>query len=54
MGSQFLYGPETLEIVEARAKEMAAELSKVLPYSLVYKITAKTNKHGPGAYYGQR
>ena len=54
VGSQFLYGPEVLEIVEARAKEMAAELSKVLPYPLVYKITAKTNKHGPGAYYGQR
>ena len=30
VGSQFLYGPEVLEIVEARAKEMAEELSKVL------------------------
>ena len=44
VGSQFLYGPEVLEIVEARAKEMAAELSKALPYPLVYKVTAKTNK----------
>ena len=44
VGSQFLYGPEVLETVEARAKEMAAELSGVLPYPLVYKVTAKTNK----------
>ena len=44
VGSQFLYGPEVLETVEARAKEMAEELSKVLPYPLVYKVTAKTNK----------
>ena len=43
VGSQFLYGPEVLETVEARAKEMAAELSKVLPYPLVYKVTVKTN-----------
>ncbi len=44
VGSQFLYGPEVLETVENRAKEMALELSKVLPYKLVYKVTAKTNK----------
>ena len=44
VGSQFLYGPEVLEIVEARAKEMAEELSKSLPYPLTYKVTAKTNK----------
>ena len=44
VGSQFLYGPEVLETVEARAKEMAAEMSKALPYPLVYKVTAKTNK----------
>jgi len=42
VGSQFLYGPQVLETVEARAKEMAAELSKTLPYPLVYKVTAKT------------
>ena len=44
VGSQFLYGPEVLEIVAARAAEMAEKLSKVLPYPLVYKVTAKTNK----------
>ena len=44
VGSQFLYGPEVLETVAARAAEMAAELSKALPYPLVYKVTAKTNK----------
>ena len=43
VGSQFLYGPEVLEIVEKRAREMAEELSKSLPYPLVYKVTAKTN-----------
>ncbi len=44
VGSQFLYGPEVLETVEERAKEMAESLSKALPYPLVYKVTAKTNK----------
>lgn len=44
VGSQFLYGPEVLETVDARAKEMAEKLSKALPYPLVYKVTAKTNK----------
>lgn len=44
VGSQFLYGPEVLETVDARAAEMAAELSRVLPYPLVYKLTAKTNR----------
>ena len=44
VGSQFLYGTEVLETVEERAKKMAAELSKVLPFPLVYKVTAKTNK----------
>ena len=44
VGSQFLYGSEVLEIVEKRAKEMAEELSNALPYPLVYKVTAKTNK----------
>ena len=43
VGSQFLYGPEVLEAVEARAREMAAELSKTLPFPLIYKVTAKTN-----------
>ena len=44
VGSQFLYGEEVLETVAARAKEMAEELSKALPYPLVYKVTAKTNR----------
>ncbi len=44
VGSQFLYGPEVLETVEKRAKEMAEEMSKHLPYPLIYKVTAKTNK----------
>ncbi|WP_312279443.1 L-arabinose isomerase [Oscillibacter sp.] len=44
VGSQSLYGPEVLETVDARAAEMAAELSRVLPYPLVYKLTAKTNR----------
>ena len=43
VGSQFLYGPEVLDTVAKRAEEMAAELSKALPYPLVYKVTAKTN-----------
>ena len=43
VGSQDLYGPEVLKTVAARAEEMAAELSKVLPYPLVYKVTADTN-----------
>ncbi len=44
VGSQFLYGPEVLDTVAARAKEMADELSKALPFPLIYKVTAKTNK----------
>ena len=44
VGSQFLYGEEVLQIVDGRAREMAEELSRVLPYPLVYKVTAKTSK----------
>lgn len=44
VGSQSLYGPEVLKTVEERAREMAEELSKVLPYPLVYKVTAKSNE----------
>ena len=44
VGSQFLYGPEVLDTVAKRAEEMAAKLSQVLPYPLIYKVTAKTNK----------
>ena len=44
VGSQFLYGPEVLDTVAARAAEMAEKLSAVLPYPLLYKVTAKTNQ----------
>ena len=44
VGSQFLYGEEVLETVEVRAREMAEKLSEQLPYPLVYKVTAKTNR----------
>jgi len=44
VGSQDLYGEQVLRIVDSRAGEMAAELSRVLPYPLVHKVTAKTNK----------
>ena len=44
VGSQFLYGDEVLKTVEARAREMAETLSQNLPYPLIYKVTAKTNK----------
>ena len=37
VGSQLLYGPEVLETVTARAKEMARTLSAALPYPLVFK-----------------
>ncbi len=43
VGSQELYGPEVLETVAARAAEMAEEMSRVLPYPLIYKVTAKSN-----------
>jgi len=43
VGSQCLYGPEVLETVDRRAREMAEKLSAVLPYPLIYKVTAKSN-----------
>ena len=43
VGSQDLYGEEVLKTVAARAEEMAKELSKDLPYTLVYKVTAMSN-----------
>ena len=43
VGSQALYGPEVLETVAKRAEEMAQEMSKRLPYPLVYKVTAMSN-----------
>lgn len=42
VGSQFLYGPEVLETVEARAKEMAEKMSELLPYPLVFKTIGVT------------
>ena len=41
VGSQDLYGQEVLDTVAARAKEMAEQLSKKLPYPLVYKVTGE-------------
>ena len=43
VGSQDLYGQEVLETVAARAKEMAEELTKKLPYPLVYKVTGQSS-----------
>ena len=42
VGSQFLYGTEVLETVEARAREMAEKLTAVLPYPLVFKTVGVT------------
>jgi L-arabinose isomerase len=44
VGSQSLYGDKVLQTVDARAREMAEDLTKALPYPLVYKVTAKTNQ----------
>ena len=44
VGSQDLYGEEVLKTVAVRAQEMADKLSKVLPYPLIYKVTAMSNK----------
>ena len=43
VGSQDLYGEEVLKTVAERAAKMAAEMSKSLPYPLVYKVTAMSN-----------
>ncbi len=44
VGSQFLYGPEVLDTVAARAAEMADTLNRSgrLPCRVIYKVTAKT------------
>lgn len=44
VGSQFLYGPEVLETVDRRAREMAETMSAHLPFPLIHKVTAKTNQ----------
>ena len=43
VGSQDLYGEEVLKTVAQRAGEMAKEMSRGLPYPLVYKVTAMSN-----------
>ncbi len=43
VGSQDLYGQEVLQTVARRAAEMAAEMSKALPYPLIYKVTAMSS-----------
>ncbi len=43
VGSQDLYGAETLKIVESRGREMAAYLSSLLPYPLAYQGIVRTN-----------
>ena len=43
VGSQDLYGEEVLKTVAQRAEEMAWEMSKRLPYPLIYKVTAMSN-----------
>lgn len=43
VGSQDLYGEDVLKTVATRAKEMAEEMSKSLPYPLIYKVTAMSN-----------
>lgn len=42
VGSQELYGPQVLETVERRAREMAEVLSKALPWPLVCKAVVKS------------
>ena len=43
VGSQDLYGEEVPKTVAQRAGEMAKEMSRGLPYPLVYKVTAMSN-----------
>ena len=43
VGSQALYGDEVLKTVAERAEEMAQEMSRHLPYPLIYKVTAMSN-----------
>ena len=43
VGSQDLYGEEVLKTVARRAEEMAGEMSKKLPFPLIYKVTAMSN-----------
>lgn len=42
VGSQLLYGPEVIDTVEARAREMAEKMSAQLPCPLVFKAVVKS------------
>lgn len=44
VGSQFLYGPQVLQTVDSRARQMAKAMSDRLPFPLIHKVTAKTNQ----------
>ena len=54
VGSQFLYGPQVLETVEARAKEMCAWMnaSGLLPCEIEYECTVKTPEDARKAMLG--
>lgn len=43
VGSQFLYGPETLAEVERNSRTIVEGLNKNLPFKIVYKSTIKTS-----------
>lgn len=42
IGSQTLYGQQVLETVEQRGREMADEMSRTLPFPLLYRGTVKS------------
>ena len=46
-GSQFLYGPETLQEVESNAKKIVDGLNEsgVLPYPVEFKLVATTSEN---------
>ena len=48
VGSQTLYGPQVLETVERRAREMAEELSRTLPWPLACKAVVKSDREITG------
>ena len=48
VGSQTLYGPQVLETVERRAREMAEELSRTLPWPLACKAVVKSGREITG------
>ena len=58
VGSQFLYGPEVLDIVAERAAEMALKTEMLNPEAkpIEQYLLDKhyMRKHGPNAYYGQK